>query len=162
MSYKEFRDLFPDIAKSETRTLTVSEHSDYDLPAAHYTFIEMFCDEPGCDCRRVFFYVVSSLREGPEAVIAYGWGSTAFYEKWMGDDDPLYIEQLKGPVFNLSSPRSGLANAVMELCKNELLNNEEYMERVKRHYQMFRRKIDGKPTFKIASTKSRKKKKKKT
>lgn len=29
------------------------------LPPEEYSFIEMFCDEPECDCRRAFFTVIS-------------------------------------------------------------------------------------------------------
>jgi len=57
-------------------------------------FFEMSCDEPGCNCRRVFFSVVSSLQNDIKAVIAWGWGERAFYVKWMGDDDPYVIEDL--------------------------------------------------------------------
>ena len=59
--------------------------------AAEYAFLEMYCNEPGCDCRRVFFSVVSSRTQAPEAVIAYGWESAKFYRKWFrqGTDEDI-------------------------------------------------------------------------
>ena len=86
MAYKLFQDLFPDIAKNETRTVTLTR--DYlSLPAGDYTYFEMFCDEPGCDCRRVFLQVVcNAIQEDPLAVIAYGWEMREYYVNWFGVD----------------------------------------------------------------------------
>lgn len=144
MPYALFHDYFPDVAEHETRTITVLDHSTVKLPPGHYSFHEMFCDERGCDCRRVFFYVVSSLREDVQAVIAWGWEQQDFYAKWMGDNNPHVIADLKGPVLNLASPQSYLAPAILDLVGNVLLQDAAYIERVKRHYAMFRKKIDSK------------------
>lgn len=144
MPYVPFYLKFPAIAQRETRTVTLFSKSGFDLPAGDYTFLEMFCDEPGCDCRRAFFFVSSSGREHAIAVIAYGWEDRDFYVKWMGDDEPEVIETLKGPALNLSSPQSKLAPAVLELFQKVLLQDRRYIERVKRHYGLFRAAIDRK------------------
>ncbi len=78
MPYAFFKDLCPELAESETRTITVQDELSLGLPAGEYTLREMFCNERKCDCRRVFFYVVSSLKNDVEAVIAYGWESPKF------------------------------------------------------------------------------------
>jgi hypothetical protein len=70
MPFVPFPDMCPEIAERETHTITVRPGAKLGLPPAHYEFVEMFCDEPGCDCRRVFLYVLSSLRQDVEAVIA--------------------------------------------------------------------------------------------
>ncbi|GEM_PF-283311 len=144
MFYAPFHEYFPQMAEKETRSITVPEHSVFNLPAGEYGFLEMFCNEPGCDCRRVFFSVLSSFREKTEAVIAWGWESGEFYANWLGDDDPRSIADLKGPALNLGSPQSRLAPAILELVKNVLLADQAYVERVKKHYRMFRDKIDKK------------------
>ncbi len=145
MPYQLFHDLFPDIADQETRTVTVLGDPDIDLPPAEYAFCEMFCNERGCDCRRVFFYVISSLGREVEAVIAYGWESPAFYAQWLHDDDPDILAELQGPVLNMGSPQSELADGILELFCMVLLKDQLYIERIKRHYQMFRERIDGRP-----------------
>ena len=81
MPYSLFHTRFPEVAERETRIITVIDPSGFNLPPAHYSFLEMFCDEPGCDCRRVFFTVVSSLQNEIKAVIAWGWGDQKFYRK---------------------------------------------------------------------------------
>lgn len=61
----------------------------------------------------------------------------------MHDNDPEVVADLKGPVLNLGSPASALAPALLELMQNVLWQDVHYIERVKRHYQMFRQRIDG-------------------
>jgi len=61
MPYAPFHKWYPKIAKQETRCVTILPGSPWNLPPAHYSLLEMYCDEPGCDCRRVFLAVLSSL-----------------------------------------------------------------------------------------------------
>jgi len=138
MPYAFFHSRFPTVARRETRTITVFPKSEVGLPAGDYGFLEMFCDEHGCDCRRAFFYVVSSLRKDVEAVISWGWEDRSFYAKWMGDNDPDVLATLKGPALNPGSPQTDLAPAVLSLVATVLLRDSEFVQRVKKHYRMFR------------------------
>ena len=76
-----FMKRFPELGSRETRSVTVPDHND--LPNGEYGFIEFYCNEPHCDCRRVMVVVLR-----PEtgwkfwAVINYGWESVKFYKKW--------------------------------------------------------------------------------
>ena len=161
MPYQSFHDLFPEMAEEETRTITVwSDDSDTRLPPGRYSFLEMFCNERDGDCRRVFFYVVSSFRKGPEAVIAWGWDTPEFYAKWLRDDDPQMIAELKGPGLNLASPQTELGPALLNLVHNVLLQDDAYVERVKQHYRDFRARIDRK-SMAGPKPKTRKRKKRK-
>lgn len=144
MSFQLFHDLFPDLAERENRCILITVGSALGLPPGHYFFKEMFCNEPGCDCRRVFFYVGSSIRRDVEAVIGWGWESPAFYAKWLHDDNPYYIAEIKGPSLNVGSPQTVLAPAILELTRTVLLRDDAYVSRVKEHYRLFRTKIDGK------------------
>ena len=142
MSYVLLHDYFPDVAERETRTITVSPRSEFGLPAGSYGFLEMFCDEPGCDCRRVFFYVLASFQKDVQAVVAWGWEKPEFYAQWFGDDDPEVLAELVGPLLNPASPRTKLAPAILALVRDVLLKDDQYVARVKRHYGMFRNAID--------------------
>ncbi|MEW6557048.1 MAG: hypothetical protein AB1349_06815 [Elusimicrobiota bacterium] len=144
MPYILFHDYFPDIAERETRTITVLENSPWDLPPAHYSPLEMYCDEPGCDCRRVFFYVTSSLTNHVVAVVAYGWESPEFYAKGMGDDDTAVINELKGPALNFGSPQSDIAPKILDMIQKVVLQDQSYIQSLKTHYWMFRHRIDTK------------------
>jgi hypothetical protein len=156
--YTSFRGYFPEIAEHETRAVTVVSSSAWGLPPAMYGLHEMYCDEPGCDCRRVFLCVVSDRNNNVEAVVAYGWESPDFYIKWFGDDDPTLIKELMGPSLNLASPQSELAPAILKMVRY-VLKDEAYIERIKRHYQMFRQVIDKKGKVAAKKKTSRKKRK---
>ena len=55
----------------------------------------------------------------------------------MGDNDPKTIEDLKGPVLNLTSSQSKLAPALLKQIK-VVLQDKDYIERLKRHYHLFK------------------------
>lgn len=143
MQFRPFHELFPDVAARETRSVRVFPNSGLGLPAGEYGFLEMYCDERGCDCRRVFFYVVSELGKSVEAVVAWGWETKAFYREWLKYGDEKDVADLQGPILNLFSPQSKLAPAILNLVRDVLLKDASYVERIKRHYAMFRESIEG-------------------
>jgi len=157
MPYVSFHEHFPEIAKREIRTITILEQSSSGLQPGQYSLVEMYCDERGCDCRRVFFYVISSIKKDVEAVIAYGWESPEFYARWMKDDSPKVIAELQGPILNMGSPQSSLAPAILEIVKDIILQDSAYIERIKTHYKMFRDKIDRKLLLKRRRGKKKRK-----
>jgi len=140
MALELLHDRFPALAEHETRTLTVFKRDG--LPDGSYAFLEMFCNEPGC----VLFYVLSSRHKDVQAVIGWGWETLEFYAKWFRHGDPQAVAEMKGPVLNPLSPQSSLAPAILELAKDVLLKDPAYVERVKRHYALFRELVDGKRT----------------
>jgi len=144
MPFVRFRDHFPKIAEQETRTVNVYDRAATGLPPDDYAFEELFCDEPDCDCRRVFFHVTSSERTDVLAVVAYGWESWDFYAEWSGEEDAEIVTDLKGPTLDLSSPQSDLAPAILRLVK-DALHDEGYVEQIRRHYRMFRQRIGQTP-----------------
>jgi hypothetical protein len=139
MPYTLFHEKFPALAEKETRTITTI--SDHGLPSDSYGLIESYCDESGCDCRRVFFNVISERQERILAVIAFGWENKKFYAKWMRDDDPQVISELQGPTLNLASTQSRFAPQLLELL-NTVLQDKKYIERLKRHYKLFRESVE--------------------
>ncbi len=148
MPFQMFHDLFPALAERETRCITVISRSKLELPPGDYFFQEMFCNDQGCDCRRVFFFVVSSVKKDVEAVVAWGWEKPEFYAKWLGHDDPHDVAELKGPILNLGSPQTALAPAILDLARNLLLRDPDHVARIKRHYRLFRDKVDEMSTGK--------------
>ena len=150
MPYTPFYEKFPEIAQKETRSIIAI--GDPKLPEGNYALIELYCDEVGCDCRRVFFSIFSERRNEFVAVIAYGWENSKFYADWFGDNDPMIIGELKGPVLNVASPQSELAPILLDKIKYVLMDRH-YVERIKRHYRMFKDAIE-KENRKTTSIKS--------
>ncbi len=143
MSYRPFHDLFLEIARRETRSIPIGRGTEFGLPPGRYTLIELYCADGGCDCRRVFLQVVSSAIDRPLAVIAFGWESDAFYARWARDDDPEVIHELKGPILNMASDQSNLADAILRMVSAIPLRDASYVDQLKTHYRLFRDAVDG-------------------
>jgi hypothetical protein len=140
MPYEPFHERFPEIAETETRTIIAL--NDPNLPDDEYALIEAYCNEPNCDCRRVFFNVGSWQTGEILAVIAYGWESKKYYAKWFRDNDPSIIKELQGPVLNSASPQTDLAPVLLQKVRY-VLQDKNYLARIKRHYHMFKETIDN-------------------
>jgi len=139
MPYAPFHERFPGVAKEETRSILII--GDPKLPSDTYGLTEAYCDELDCDCRRVFFNVISTKKKKIVATIAFGWETKKYYAKWLGDNDSKIIKDLKGPVLNLASKQSKLAPALLEQIRF-VLRDKNYVERLKRHYELFKDEIE--------------------
>jgi len=115
MHHAPFYDVFPEIANVKTRCVYVLE--DDPLP------------EPYCDQRRVFLHVPAHARKQFVAVMAFGWEAAA-YRKWIPDEDPMALAELKGPVLNLGSPQCEISPAVLGVVR-EVLKDKAYVEKLK-------------------------------
>jgi hypothetical protein len=140
MAYELLDEKFHDIAFKETLSIIISNHPR--LPNDHFGFLEAYCNDEDCDCRRVMFNVASRNRQEFVAVIAFGWESQEFYARWYRKNDPEVIRQLKGPILNFGSEQSDLAPALLELVRDTLVKDPVYIEQLKRHYRMFKERVD--------------------
>jgi hypothetical protein len=139
MPMSPFMERFPDLGVRETRSVVVPEGQD--LPHGAYGFLELYCNEPGCDCRRV---TILALR--PEtgwskiwATIGYGWESLDFYREWGGaHSDPI---EMKGPELDTLNTQTEYSSALLDLFRL-VLQSPDYVERLNRHYQMFRDSVE--------------------
>ncbi len=143
MFFRPFGYFFPDLAAAETRTLILvggakTGSDPEEIPDGEYGLLEHFCAEPACDCRRVMLYVCTPHDRKPLAVIAYGWEDAAFYRRWLGNDDPTIVRMLRGPVLNPGSPAAPFAHELLELVQTLVLRDRAYVERLARHYRMFK------------------------
>jgi hypothetical protein len=132
-----FAERFPEVAASETRVAFIPQGYG-ELPAGEYGFIEHYCAEPTCDCRRVLFQVRRANR--PETILAtinYGWETETFYTRWLHGDRASARELRAGDLDPLN-PQSTLAPAFLDLFRNVLVKDQAYIARLERHYQMFK------------------------
>ncbi|HEX9045458.1 MAG TPA: hypothetical protein VF988_00410 [Verrucomicrobiae bacterium] len=127
----------PEVAARETRTVKFVEPLA-GLPAGEYGFLEFYCNEPTCDCRRVLFQVCRADR--PDTVLAtinYGWESERFYSQWLhGDLEG--ARELVAASLDPVNPQSDLSPLLLELFRVLLMPDKTYVDRLRRHYQMFK------------------------
>ena len=141
MPFVPFASQFPELARQETRSVLNFEEG---VQTCAYLFMEMFCDEPGCDCRRVFVQVISDQPGVPQprATISWGWEPASFYRTWAKFPlDATDLDELRGPALVRLTPQSEEAPELLEQFR-VLVKDEAYASRVIRHYAMFRERIE--------------------
>jgi hypothetical protein len=139
----EFASRFRELAARETRViiLPVAQNG---LPAAEYGFLEFYCNEPSCDCRRVLIQV--RLADAPDTTIAtinYGWETEEFYARWLHGDRES-AREIRNAELDPLNPQSALAPKLLSLFRGIVLSDPAYIARLKRHYKMFKA-AQGKP-----------------
>lgn len=142
MSFQSLHNILPLLAEAETRSIIlVSNENEFDLPAGNYSFIEMFCNEKNCDCRRVIFSVFNDNQKIALANIGYGWESESFYKKWNRNNDKTMARQMMKPSLNEMTQQSEYARKILIMFNKVLLPSTSYLARVKAHYLLFRKEI---------------------
>ncbi len=134
-----FNARFPELGPRETRSIKIAQMPG--LLDGEYGFMELYCDEPGCDCRRVIIQVLRPETGWNKiwATIGYGWESLDFYDRWGGaHSDPV---EMKGPYLDPLNPQSKYSPALLELFRR-VIQSPDYVDRLKRHYRMFRESVD--------------------
>lgn len=125
---------FGDLAFKETRAVTIPAGNP--VPAGEYGFIEYYCTDNNCDCRRVIIKVLSQdSGEKVWAVISYGWESVAFYRKWSPRTDN--AEKCARPTLDPLNPQSEYAEHLLAFFE-QMIQDKAYVDRLKHHYKMFR------------------------
>ncbi len=143
MPMVSFGSEFPDVALKEAHRVVVNGNNT--IPDGKYLFLDSYCDEHDCDCRRVMINVVSN--DSPEyflATINYGWEDVEFYKGFMyGDEED--AKEAAEAVLDPLNYQSALAPVFLELFKESL--SQSYIEILKKHYEMFKQAIKAKQTI---------------
>ncbi len=138
-------DLFercPDLAVRETRTVFVPPGDA--LPAGEYGFLENYCVDSSCDCRRVVIRVCNA--QNPTVALAtinYGWETEEFYRGWFKsappDEAAEMARDITGTCLDLINPQSDYADYFLALFREMIAHDADYVARLARHYREFRR-----------------------
>lgn len=131
---------FPDVAARETRVVTLL-YPQGGLPAGSYGFLELYCADPKCDCRRVLLQVRSE--NTPDRVLAtinYGWESIAFYARWLHGDHAGGRE-IKNASLDPLNPQLKYAPSFLRLFQTVVLQDKAYIKRLKRHYTILKQSL---------------------
>jgi hypothetical protein len=126
---------FPELGEAETRHLHTRNHPV--LPDGRYGFVELFCDDPQCDCRRAMINVYDdSVPMRHLATINYGWESLDFYIKWM-HGNVARAQEAQGAWLDPLNPQSVYSDELLEQFRM-MLEDRAYAARIQRHYEIFK------------------------
>lgn len=140
MIFESFFDEFPEFVTKEFRNITVLNNNCMKyIPPGNYAFLEMFCPDIDCDCRKVIINVISANPFKTWATFHYGWESEKFYKKWWGKNLEDY-KPMSGLHFDPPT-KDRLKNEFLLTFADHIKNDQNYAERIKRHYFMFKEKM---------------------
>jgi len=126
MSQQPFATIFPD---SDEPVLILSlDRKQGRIPKGDYGFLELYCTDKGCDCRRVTIFVLNKKME-TKAVIGMGF-----------DPD----EPLAGPFLDDTHKQSSYADELLQQFVAMINEQPENLEMMHRHYRDVRKKVEGK------------------
>ena len=110
------------------------------LPADEYAYLEFYCDDLQCDCRRAFLQVISKGQPGKVfASINYGWEKESFYRKRTPWDPDSARGTVRGELDPINE-QSEFAGDFLDLFRRVVLD-EPYRLRLRRHYRLFREEL---------------------
>ncbi|HJV66601.1 MAG TPA: hypothetical protein VJ550_12760 [Geomonas sp.] len=99
------------------------------IPKGSYPFLEYYCTEPGCDCRRVTLLVFNQKMK-QKAAISFGFDQQGPFA---------------GPYLDTSNRQGPYAEDLLKLFVDGLNSDSGWLERLYRHYRAVREKVEGKP-----------------
>jgi hypothetical protein len=131
-----FMKRFPELGPRETRTVRFQDDGD-GIPRGSYALVEFYCEEEGCDCRRVLIQVIEESTPGKVwATISYGWDPSSSRTNWADFAD--LGMTASGAFLDPISPQSEYAEEFLEFFEWMITQDPAYVERLKRHYAMFK------------------------
>jgi hypothetical protein len=136
-----FHSVLPEVAQREVRCIHLEPEPGVPitsgLSAGEYAFLEFYCEDLNCDCRRVFIQVIARHRQDQVlASINYGWEKESFYRKGMPWDPDAPRQVVQGSLDPMNA-QSKHSEELLELFQQQVLD-EPYRLRLRRHYQLFR------------------------
>ena len=118
--------IFPD---SDDAVLTLKlDRKSGRIPKGDYSFVECYCTDPQCDCRRVTLAVINEKTK-QKALISLGFDQEG---------------PLAGPFLDPSHRQSAYADELLVLFVMILNDDRDWLSRMYRHYRAVRKKVDGK------------------
>lgn len=119
--------------KHLVRTVTISD--DPRLPSGEYRFIDYYCTDKACDCRKTIIQVF--YQDGHVSTVNFGWEDEKFYTDWMraGDDDEM-AKEMSGLSCDWCSPDLVSPEGMLILMSH--LMDENWISTLKKHYRLMR------------------------
>lgn len=128
MAMSDFFDKFPKLAETELRNITILPGSSSPLPPDCYGFLELYCEERDCDCRRVMISVFAEKQRRFVASISLGFDSDG---------------SMAGPLLDPLNEQASYAGELMKSFTDMINDDPPYLRRLQRHYVMFKEKVEG-------------------
>jgi preprotein translocase subunit SecA len=129
MTMVQFGTLFREVEEHEIRSIVVDGQEG--LPDGTFAFVELYCREPGCDCRRVMINVLDLERKRHIATINHGFDPPKAH--WR-DEGQTFLDPL--------NTQGRWSAGFLEFFLEMIARDADYRIRLERHYEMWKRVVD--------------------
>jgi uncharacterized protein YecA (UPF0149 family) len=106
------------------------------LPSGEYAFLDTYCTNNTCDCRKTIIQIFHENKH--VSTVSYGWESPNFYLRWLkSTKDRKLAKEMSGVSIDYSSPDLVSSDAII-LFINRLLD-EKWISMLKENYRLIRK-----------------------
>ena len=109
---------------------TVGLRDSRQLPDGDYRFVDMYCSDPSCDCRKTMILVYRD--DVHVSTISFGWEPRSFYQEWMGSKDDPVAGEMSGASIDITSPDGVPAKGMLAFFM--ALLDDNWIARFRAHY----------------------------
>ncbi|MEN9974380.1 MAG: motif [Verrucomicrobiota bacterium] len=120
----------------QVRTVSIAD-APY-LPAGAYTFIDTYCTDNTCDCRKTIIQIIHDNKV--VSIVSFGWESPIFYLRWLNSVQLLELaKEMSGVSIDSTSPNLVSRQGILLLVKH--LMDKNWISRIKENYRLIRQTI---------------------
>lgn len=122
--------------KHQVRAITITDNPM--LPSGAYSFIDFYCTDKDCDCRKAIIFVYH--QDQHVSTVNYGWENEKFHTDWMGAGDHDEVaREMSGLSLDWGSPDRVSPEGILNLMKH--LMDEKWTSTLKNHYKLMRKEL---------------------
>ena len=120
----------------ECQVRSVTLAADPYLPSGEYHFIDLYCSDNTCDCRRTIIQIFHGQKL--VSIVNFGWESPKFYLRWLGSTRDVGLAmEMSGVSIDSSSPDRVSPKGILLLIKH--LMDKKWISIIKENYRLIRR-----------------------
>lgn len=96
---------------------TVTIYDEPRLPDGEYTFVDLYCTDKGCDCRKTIIQIFHENRH--VSTVDYGWEDPQYYFKWLkASKDDEMAQDMSGLSIDFMSPDLVSTEGILALVEH--------------------------------------------
>jgi len=116
------------------RTVIIAD--DPYLPSGEYSFIDFYCTDHTCDCRKTIIQIFHD--DKLVSIVSFGWESPKFYLRWLNSTRMRELAtEMSGVSIDFSSPNLVSPKGILLLVKHLL--DERWISMFKENYRLVRK-----------------------
>ncbi len=124
-----------EILGPECQIRTVSISADSYLPDGEYTFIDTYCTDNTCDCRKTIIQIIHDKKL--VSVVSFGWESPTFYLRWLNSARLVELaKEMSGVSIDLTSRNLVSSHGILLLVNH--LMDKNWISKIKENYRLIR------------------------